>query len=143
MTRGFTLVEILIAVVVITVAAAVVSPTVGRWRDRLLVARALNDVRAFYHHGRLASIVGGRRVRLVFTADSLVAVVELPAGDSLLLRRPGPSALGVSLTASNSTVRFYAGGVAAGPGNTTLVFGRGAVADTLVTSRLGRIRRAR
>lgn len=143
MTRGVTLIEILVVLTILALAAALAWPPARNIRDRFLVARAVNDVRGFYHQGRLASILAGRRVRLDVAADSLVASFEATAGDSVFLRRPGPASHGVALGVSNPVIRFFVGGIAAGPGNSTLAFGRGAVTDTLVTSRLGRIRRVR
>lgn len=141
MTRGVTLVEIVVVLTLLAVVAALALAPVGAARDRLLVGRAVNDVRRFYHQARLASILGGQRVRLDVWPDSLVASAERPGADSVLLRQAGPARLGVVLVVSNPTIRFFAGGIAAGPGNSTLTFRRGAAADTLVTSRLGRIRR--
>lgn len=143
MTRGATLLEILVVTALVGLVAAIALPRLRGTRDRLVLARTVNEVRAFYHQGRLASILAGRRVRLDIAADSLVASYERPGGDSVFLRRPGPSRFGVTLQVSNPAIRFFAGGIAAGPGNSTLAFGLGAAADTLVSSRLGRLRRTR
>jgi hypothetical protein len=47
---------------------------------------------------------------------------------------------GVSLSTSRDSIAFDARGLGYGPANLTLVARRGAAADTIVVSRLGRVR---
>ncbi len=55
--------------------------------------------------------------------------------------RPGPARHGVTLTASRSVIRIYSNGMGLGAANTKLVVRRGAAAESLTTSRLGRLKR--
>ncbi|MCH7874235.1 MAG: prepilin-type N-terminal cleavage/methylation domain-containing protein [Gemmatimonadetes bacterium] len=137
--RGLTLVELLIWMSLIAILVSLFVPSVAGWRDRLAVRRARLEIMAFYHSARHSAIVRGTRVRLRFAADSLVAVFE-GVSDSVFLARPGPARRGVSLTASRSEIRIHPNGLGRAGANTKLVLRRGAAAESLTTSRLGRLR---
>jgi prepilin-type N-terminal cleavage/methylation domain-containing protein len=140
MRRGFTILEVL---VVLTIAAVLLALAVPRWalrRDRLAVGRAAAEVASFYHTARYAAILRARQVRIEFAAASLRAVYE-GATDSTFLVRAGPARHGVAFAASRTTIRIAPNGVGYGAANTRLVLSRGAAADTLTTSRLGRLKR--
>ncbi|MDH4043030.1 MAG: prepilin-type N-terminal cleavage/methylation domain-containing protein [Gemmatimonadota bacterium] len=140
MRRGFTLIE---ALVVLTIAGVLLGLLVPRWalyRDRLAVGRATAEVASFYHTARYAAILRAQRVRIEFAAASLRAVYE-GVTDSTFLLRAGPARLGVTFGVSRTTIRIAPNGMGYGAANTRLVLSRGAAADTLTTSRLGRLKR--
>ncbi len=142
MARGFTLIEVLTVVVIIGILAAIGTPRAVKTLDRLAVGRAMNETIAFYRTARLAAVLNGRRVRIEFSPDDLRAVFE-GSSDSTFLVASGPATHGVSLKVSRPVIRFQATGLGLGGANTKLVLRRGAAADSLATSRLGRIRRIR
>jgi hypothetical protein len=94
----------------------------------------------FYGHARMSAIFRGRQVRLEFGPDTLRAVFEGVA-DSVFLVRPGPRRHGVSLRASRAVIRIYPNGLGRGAANTKLVVQRGVAAESLTTSRMGRLKR--
>ncbi len=79
------------------------------------------------------------RVRVEFDADSLRAVLE-DGSDSVVLARAGPSRHRVTLAATRPVVRIHPNGLGWGGANTRIVLRRGAAAESLTTSRLGRLR---
>lgn len=140
MRRGFTLLEVL---VVLTIAGVLLVLLVPRWalhRDRLAVGRATAEVASFYHTARYAAILRARQVRIEFGAARLRAVYE-GVTDSTFLVRTGPARHGVTVAASRATIRIAPNGMGYGAANTRVVLSRGAAADTLTTSRLGRLKR--
>lgn len=139
MPRGFTLIELIVVLTILGVLLAVAAPRWSAQRDRLAVHRAALEVTAFAQAARYAAIVRARRVRIEFAATDLRAVYEA-ASDSTFLVRPGPDRHGVTLEASRPVIRIGPDGLGYGAANTRLVFRRGSAADTLTTSRLGRIR---
>lgn len=137
--RGVTLPEIATVLAIIGVAVTASAPHVGAWRDRTAVRRAATELAAFYELARLEAIYRAARVRVEFGADSLRAVLE-DGSDLIVLARAGPSRHGVGFSASRPVIRIHPNGLGAGGANTTLVLTRGAVAESLTTSRLGRLR---
>jgi len=140
MQRGVTLIELAIAMVLLGVLAALAVPKLAHWSDRLAVMRAVEEVAGFHRRARLRAVVGSRFVQVVFTGDSLVAVATGPP-DSVLVRGPGPTRLGVSLNATRSVIRLYPNGLGLGGSNTKIVLKRGEVSESLTVSRLGRLKR--
>lgn len=138
--RGTTLLELLTVLTVTAILAALVVPRLGGWLDRLAVERSASELATFYHRARTAAIFRGTQVRLEFGADSLRAVAE-GVGDSTLFVVPGPAQHGATLAVSQAIIRLYANGLGLGSANTKLVVRRGAAAESLTTSRLGRLKR--
>lgn len=137
---GMTFLEVMLVVAVIGVVAVVATPRVAGWHDGFSTRRAVDDVASFYVRSRLTAVFRGERVRLEFRADTLKAALETRA-DSVFLRLPGPAARGVSLSASQPVIRLGPTGLGWGAANTKLVLRRGAAAESLTTSRLGRLKR--
>ena len=139
MQRGLTLVELIVVIALIGLAALGL-PRFLRWADRLAVLRATQDIENFYSRARFSAIYHNSRVRIVFHQDSLTVTAEGDQ-DSVLLRRIGPSGRSVRLKASREVIRLYPNGLGLGGANTKLVLRRGAAAESLTISRLGRLKR--
>lgn len=138
--RGVTLVELAVVLALVALLAAVTLPVAWRWSDRMAVERAVWEVAVFYHAARQSAVLRGRDTRIEFGTDSLRAV-EAAMPDSVILARPGPGRHGAVLTASRPSVTLQASGLGLGGANTKLVIRRGTAADSLTTSRLGRLKR--
>ena len=138
--RGSTLLELLIAVAIIGTLLVIAAPRFSAWGDRLAAERAARDLALFYHQARTAALFRGSRVRLEFDQRTLRAVFE-GVTDSTFLERPGPARHGVTLSASRTVIRIYSNGLGLGAANTKLVVRRGQAAESLTTSRLGRLKR--
>lgn len=136
------MIEMAIVLVVIGVMAGLAAPRIAAHVDRLAVRRATDETAAFYNRVRMAALYRAVRVRVVFAADSLLAIAE-GAIDSILSEVPGPARYGVALSASRAETGLYPNGLGLGAANTKLVFRRGLASDSLTISRLGRIRRSR
>ncbi|HKI94325.1 MAG TPA: prepilin-type N-terminal cleavage/methylation domain-containing protein [Gemmatimonadales bacterium] len=138
-SAGHSLVELVLVLVLLGLLLAFGLPRIAGWGDRIAVHRAASELASFYDVSRYAAIMRARRVRLEFAADTLRAVYE-SAVDSEFLGRPGPSHLGVRLRVSRSVIRVGPTGLGWGAANTKLVLMRGVAAESLTTSRLGRIK---
>ena len=137
--RGVTLLEMLVVLALLTTLVMVLAPPTIHWRNTLLTQRAAREVSSFYSRSRMAAVFLSHRVRIEFDADSLVAIREGIA-DSTLFVAPGPSRHGVELTATRAAVRIAPTGVGWGAANTKVILRRAAAAESLTTSRLGRLR---
>lgn len=139
MQAGTTVVETLLAIAIAGLVLVIWSPHIGSSRDVRATNRAALEVASFYNRARLSAVFHGVRVRLVFAEDSLRAVID--ERDSLVVAAPGPGRHGVTLEASRAVIRVGPTGLGWGAANTTLVLRRGASAESLTTSRLGRLKR--
>jgi Tfp pilus assembly protein FimT len=115
-----TLTELVTILAIIGIVTAFTVPRVVSRLDRVAVRRSAGELAAFYDRARLEAMVRGARVRVEFHADSLRAVLEDGSGAVV--------------------IRIHPNGLGAGGANTKLVVRRGAAAESLTTSRLGRLR---
>lgn len=137
--RGATLPEIIIALCVLAIVTAVAGLRVGDFRDRSSVRRADGETVATFAAARRWSL--SRSVRTAVSIDTAAATLVVRSyGDTVLLRRLGASH-GVWLSASRDSMAYAPNGLGYGASNLTLVLRRGAAAETVVVSRLGRVRR--
>ena len=139
MRHGVTLVEMLVVLLLIGCFAGWAVPKMSAWADWIAVEGASREVASFYTAARFAAAQRGTRIRVQFAADSLRAVFE-GVHDSVFRTHAGPHARGVSFAVTHPVVRIGASGYGWGAGNTTVVLRRGTVVDSLIISRLGRLR---
>ncbi len=140
MRDGFTIFELAMVVVVAAIIGGLAVPRVGSALDQIATDRAVSGVMVFYHRARLVGTWRATPVELEFRHDSLTATLR-GATDSVVLSVAGPAYHGVSMSASRSKISIYPSGLGWGAANTKLIFRRGAAAESLTTSRLGRLKR--
>jgi len=138
MRRAHTLIELTITLALVSLMAAIATPslvgTTERWRLR---AAAADIVNALVLTRELAL---ARGTTATFVVDHPRGEVRVTSGGDTIARRAIVALHGVTLTASTDSVRFGPDGLATGVSNTTLLIVRGARIDSVVVSRLGRIR---
>lgn len=140
--RGFTLVELLVVLLILAVAASLSVPRLGSALDRIATDAAARDVTTALTTARAAAVLQGTRARLRIAADSLRVDRESAQGWEPYARWPGPAASGVGLQVSNPEIVFGPLGVGWGLANTRVELRRGSQIETITTSRLGRVRRS-
>lgn len=143
MRSGTTLLEMLIVLSLLSLLVLIAFPTFGPLRDRSRVEDVALEITRLHWQARQLA----QRARWTVAFDLSGSVFRLRridgSRDSLVLERPGPDERGVMLYTSRSTIAFGPTGVGWGAANTTVVLSRGSAEATLVTSRLGRLRRVR
>ncbi|HLB36659.1 MAG TPA: GspH/FimT family pseudopilin [Gemmatimonadales bacterium] len=142
MRRGVTLLELAMVLTIVGVLSAMAFPRAARWLDAIAVSRAAGEIASFYQTARFKAIFRSQRVRLEFGQDTLRAVFEGPS-DSVFLKWPGPARHGVSLVATRPVIRIQPNGLGLGAANTKVVLKKGMAAESVTTSRVGRLKRWR
>lgn len=138
MRRAHTLPELALTLALLAIVAATVVPslaaTTARWQVRAAVADLVNALvltrEAALARGAVAS----------FVVDAARGEVTVTCAGDTIARRAVGALHGVTLAASSDSVRYAPDGVAMGVSNTTMLVVRGPLIDSIVVSRLGRVR---
>lgn len=141
MTKGFTLLELVVVVAIAGLLLGLWLPRAARLRDWLETERAARDVTTALAVGRNGAVLQSTRARIEIAADTL-RIDRLGArGWEPWWRVPGPASHDVVLEVSNPIVTFGPTGMGWGVSNTRIVLRRGSQAETITLSRVGRIKR--
>jgi prepilin-type N-terminal cleavage/methylation domain-containing protein len=136
--HGFTLIELLVALALAGLLAAIAIPRASASLDRLGVRGAAQDVVLAIAAARAAAQRRGDYAS--FVADPRTGRVRAVCAGETLFERDVAGARGVRLEATRESITFTPTGMGWGAANTTVIVTRGGSADTIVTSRLGRVR---
>lgn len=123
----------------VSILSAVAVPKIGAMLDSIAVRGAVDDVQALLDGARHIAMTRGERATVEL--DTIQTVVTLRVGRDTLSRREEGPLTGVRFHATRSSVTYTQLGMGFGVSNLTLAVSRGAAAETLTVSRLGRVRR--
>ncbi len=140
MSKGFTLMEILVVLCIAAVLLVFWVPRATRFMDWLATERAVRDVTTALAVGRNGAIMQSTRARITFRADSIRIDRLRGTGWEPWWRIAGPASHGVTLEVSNPIVQFGPIGMGWGVSNTKIVLRRGSQAETITMSRVGRVK---
>jgi prepilin-type N-terminal cleavage/methylation domain-containing protein len=141
MQRGTTLLELLLALVLLGLATALAVPGITRLRDRLAVDAAAQALAGAHTRARLVAVTERRNVLLTLAQDSLIVhAIETPADTVERWRSAGPGAEGVITTGLPRRISYAASGVSLGLANGTYTITRGNARRQVIVSRYGRVR---
>jgi type II secretory pathway pseudopilin PulG len=139
MRRGTTLIEIGVTISILGLMASLTFPRFGAYRDRIAVDAATSSTLSLLATARHAAL---RRATLTAVhLDTAGAIVSVVSGIDTIEHRPLGEVHGVSLATTRDSIAFAASGLGFGAANTQIILRRGAAADTIAVSRLGRARR--
>ncbi len=138
--RGMTIVELLVMVAILGAMSAIAVPRAVTTMDRFSVRGATQDVVLAIAAARAAA--SDRSAYVSFVADPRTGRVRAVSGGETLLERDLARTRGIRLEASRESVTFAPGGLGWGAANTTVIVTKGTRSDTIVMSRLGRVRTA-
>jgi Tfp pilus assembly protein FimT len=135
---GATLVELAVLLVLTALILGVAIPRVRHVVERSAVRAAVADIVTTLATARQIAAANGGGVFV--TIDTTTATVRvLRRGDTVATRPLGPL-FGVTLRTTRDSLGFDGRGLGSGAANLTFVVLRGMTADTVVVSRLGRVR---
>ena len=139
MRHGTTLIEIGVAISILGLMAGLTFPRFGAYRDRIAVDAATSSALSLLSTARHAAL---RRASLTAVhLDTAGAIVTVVSGVDTIERRPLHDVHGVHMSTSRDSIAFAPSGLGFGAANTQIILRRGAAADTIAVSRLGRARR--
>jgi prepilin-type N-terminal cleavage/methylation domain-containing protein len=137
--RGITLIELLLALIIIGLLALVGYPRVAGYADAMALGQARAEVVAALDAARGAAIRLGATVAVEEDGPTLV-VRRLDPDTSVWWRGRHPMVHGVVLSGLDRRILFGAEGLAVGASNRTLQLRTARATRRVVLSRLGRIR---
>ena len=138
---GYTLVEMLIVVTIVTLALGLALPLMTRGLDRLATRAAANDVMSAFFVARAGAVAAARPTRVLLDSSGRVSVVT-HRGDTMMTR-PVARLHRVSLAFNRREMTYTPVGLGYAGANLTIILRRGRAVDTVVVSREGRVRRGR
>ncbi len=139
--RGASLLELLLALVVLAILLAIALPRLGAIGDAAALRAARSDLVTALDAARGAALRLGTDVELRDDGATRTLVPALTGPDSQPIWHGPVAALhGASLSGLASPIAFGPAGIAVGAANRTLTLHRGQHSLVLVLSRLGRMR---
>lgn len=139
MRTGFTLMELSVSVAMIGLMASLTLPRLAGWRDRIAVDAAASSAMSLLSTARHNALRRATVTAVRFDTSSAGILVH--AGNDTIDHRQLGSLHDVRLTVSRDSIAYGPAGLGFGAANTRLIFRRGAAAETVTVSRLGRARR--
>jgi len=124
-----------LAIVAVIVAVSVPRYTV--WRDRTAAREAASDVVGVLGTARETAVFRGGFLSVVL--DTAHGAIESRAAGTRLTRRDESQRYGVVLAANRDSVVYDPRGLGFGASTVTIVVRRGAAAETITVSRMGRV----
>jgi prepilin-type N-terminal cleavage/methylation domain-containing protein len=137
--RGTTIIELTLALSLISILSAIAYPHVGRLLDGIHVRGTATEIHSLFTAARHQAITRAERVTVQI--DTARATISLVAGSDTLRARGFSETHGVTLAANRASFTYSPIGIGYGAGNMTLVIRRNARVDSIFISRLGRVRR--
>lgn len=139
MRCAFTIIETTFAICLICLLAAISAPGISRVLDAIDAREAAIEVEAILSSARHIAIARASQVTVeIDTARRIVSVIA--AGDTVRKRELGKEH-SIELKATRASVTYSPIGLGYGAANLTIVVKRNASVDSVVVSRLGRVRR--
>jgi prepilin-type N-terminal cleavage/methylation domain-containing protein len=136
--RAFTVIEVTVVIAIAAALSAIALPRAWGFVDRIEVRGAVTEVESLFSLARHAAIARGSQVSL--DVDTGLRTITIRSGVEPIRTREIGKVYGVSLSANRTSITYSPIGVGYGAANFSLIISRKAAADTVVVSRLGRVR---
>ncbi|MEO5589783.1 MAG: GspH/FimT family pseudopilin [Gemmatimonadaceae bacterium] len=136
--RGFTIIELTIVLAIASILTAMIVPRAGTFIDKIEVRGAVTEIESLFSLARHAAIARGSQVTL--NIDNTRGIILITAAADTIQSRPVGAAHKVTLSANRPGITYSPIGVGYGAANFTLLVSRNRTTDSVLVSRLGRVR---
>ena len=138
MRHAFTLIELTITLIILSILSAIAVPPAGRFLDGIHVRGAVIEIESLFSTARHMAIARGAQATVEI--DTAARAIYVSAGGARLRNAEIGADHDVRLSATRSSMIYSATGMGYGAANLSVVVRRNSVADTVFVSRLGRLR---
>jgi prepilin-type N-terminal cleavage/methylation domain-containing protein len=135
---GYTILELTLVIAIISILAAILIPGIASLLDQIDVRGATADARSVFAAARHVAIA--RASPVTVDIDTAAHTLLVRAGSDTVRWRDEHELHGVRFRATRTSMTYAPTGVGYGVSNLTLIITKRNAADTLVISRLGRVR---
>jgi prepilin-type N-terminal cleavage/methylation domain-containing protein len=138
MRSGFTLVELIVTLCILSILSAIAVPRAESFLDSMRVRGAVMEIESLFSTARHLAIARGAQVTIEI--DSARTTIAVSAGEDTLRKADIGLEHNVRFAATRARMIYSATGVGYGAANLSVVVRRNSAVDTVVVSRLGRVR---
>lgn len=136
--RGFTMIEITVVLAIASVIFAIALPRAWTFIDAIEVRGAVTEIESMFSLARHVAIARGSQINLDIDAGR--QTITIRSGAETIRSRDVGLAHGVAFTTNRTSITYSPIGVGYGAANFSLIVSRNKAVDTIVVSRLGRVR---
>lgn len=138
MRRAFSAIELTIVIGVVSVLSAIAMPAMTRLLDLMRVRAAVTQIESLFGAARHIAIARGSMASVEI--DTVARTISVTLDGDTLRRGDIGTEHGVQLSTNRSSMAYSPTGIGYGAANLSVVVRKSSVADTIVVSRLGRVR---
>ncbi len=136
--RGFSAIEVTIVIGVVSILSAIAMPAMVGVLDHMRVRAAVTEIESLFGAARHVAIA--RATIASVEIDTTRGRISVMVGRDTVRRGEPRTEYGVDLATNRASMSYGATGVGYGAANLSVVVRKGSFADTIVVSRLGRVR---
>ena len=138
MRRAFTVIELTVTLVILSILSAIAIPWLGGILDRVKVRSAVVEIESLFSAARHIAIARARQATVEI--DPVEQSINISVGSDTVRKREIGAAHDVQILATRARMSYSATGMGYGAANLSVVVRRNASVDTVFVSRLGRVR---
>jgi prepilin-type N-terminal cleavage/methylation domain-containing protein len=138
MRSGFTLIELTVTLCILSILSAIAVPRAASFLDAMRVRGAVAEIESLFSTARHLAIA--RDAQVAIAIDSARTTIVVTSGEDTLRKADIGLDHDVRFSTTRARMAYSATGVGYGAANLSVVVRRNSVVDTVVVSRLGRVR---
>jgi prepilin-type N-terminal cleavage/methylation domain-containing protein len=136
--KAFTIIELTVVMAITSALFAITIPRASGFIDRIELRAAISEIESMFSLARHVAIARGAQSTLDIDAANGEMILRSSSGK--IRTAELARAHGVTLSTNKTSITYSPIGVGYGAANFSLVVSRGRAVDTVVVSRLGRVR---